>query len=148
MATPIRWTPFYPLARFDPFTDIEDMLRGMTRRSGSQREFENALEMRMDINEDDDHYVVNVDMPGVKKEDIDISIEGNQVTLQADISRESSRETGREIYSERCAGQAYRSFTLPMSLDAAGASAKYEGGVLTLTLPKKANGESRRLPVS
>lgn len=148
MATPTRWTPFTSLARFDPFIDIDDMLRGMARRTGYQRDVENALELRMDINEDDNRYLVKVDMPGVKKEDIDISIDGNQVTLQADLSRERTQESGREIYSERCSGQACRSFTLPAQLDPTTASASYDGGVLTLILPKKADADTRHLAVT
>lgn len=147
MTMPTRWNPFGQISRMDPFTDFEDILRTFGGRSLA-REYERTLDMRLDVNEDDKGYVVNVDMPGVKKEDIDVSIEGNQVSVRAEVKREKSRDKGKEIYNERFSGQAYRSFTLPAEIDSAAAQAAYDGGVLTLTLPKKAGTASKHLSVN
>lgn len=142
----IRWTPFRQLARLDPFPDIEDVVRGWLPRH--DRQIERALEMRLDVAESDKEYSVDVDLPGVKKEDIDVSVEGTQVTIRADVKRDVSRQRGKELYAERYSGQAYRSFTLPQEVDAASAKAQYDGGVLTLTLPKKNGSAARHLAVN
>jgi HSP20 family protein len=131
----------------DPFFDIDDLLRGVGSRPSLAREYERTMDMRLDVNEDDKEYVVNVDIPGVKKDDIDISVEGNQITLRAEVNRAKSGGKGKEIYNERYSGQAYRSFSLPTEIDSASAKAAYDGGVLTLTLPKKAGAAVKRLPI-
>lgn len=147
MTLPTRWNPFGQISRMDPFADFEDLLRTIGGRSLA-REYERTMDMRLDVNEDEKGYVVNVDMPGVKKEDIDVSIEGNQVAIRAEVKREKSRDKGKEIYNERYSGQAYRAFTLPAEIDSATAQAAYDGGVLTLTLPKKASTASKHLSVN
>lgn len=147
MTLPIRWNPFRQLGRFEPFADIEDLMRGFAS-SNLSREYQRTLDMRLDVNEDDQKYVVNVDMPGVKKTDIDIAVDGNQVTITAEVNREQSHGKGKELYSERYSGKAFRSFTLPVEVDSEKAEANYDGGVLILTLPKKSGGGSRRLAVN
>ena len=147
MTLPTRWNPLGQISRMDPFSDFEDLLRTFGTRSLA-REYERTMDMRLDVNEDDKGYIVNIDMPGVKKEDIDISIEGNQVAVRAEVKREKSRDKGKEIYNERYSGQAYRSFTLPAEIDSTAAQANYDGGVLTLTLPKKTGTASKHLSVN
>jgi len=146
MTLPTRWSPFRQIGRFDPISDFEDIFRGLGVRPMS-RDVENAMEMRMDVIEDDKSYRINVDMPGVKKDEIDVSVEGNQVTISADVKREESRENEKSLYSERYSGKAYRSFSLPFEVDSTKSDARYEGGVLMLTLPKKASSISKRLSV-
>jgi HSP20 family protein len=148
MALPSRWNPFRHNTRFDPFPELDELMRGMGMHGSFGRQYENMLEMRMDVTEDDKRYYVRVDVPGVKKEDIDISIDGNQVSITAEARREKTHEEEKEIYSERYEGQAYRSFTLPSEVDSAAAEARYDGGVLTLDLPKKAGNGSRKLAVN
>lgn len=147
MSLPTRWNPFRQLSRFDPITDFDELFRGLGARPLA-RQFENTLEMRMDVTEDDKAYRITVDVPGVKKEDIDVSVEGNQVTISAEIKREQSRDNEKEIYSERYSGKAYRSFSLPFEVDSAKSEARYDGGVLALTLPKKASAESKHLSIN
>lgn len=147
MSLPTRWNAFGPLSRLDTFSDFDDLLRGLGARTPLAREYERAMDMRLDVNEDDKAYTVNVDMPGVKKDDIDISIERSQVTVRAEVKREASRGKGKELHRERYEGQAYRSFTLPAEIDSNSATATYDGGVLTLILPKKADTAARRLPI-
>ena len=147
MAIPTRWNPIGPLSRVDPFFDLDDLLRGFGMRPSIARDYERTLDMRLDVNEDDKEYVVNVDMPGVKKGDIDISVEGNQITVRAEVKREKSSGKGKELYNERYSGQAYRSFSLPTEVDSGTAKAIYDGGVLTLTLPKKSGSAVKHLPI-
>ena len=141
-----RWNPFRQLAQIEPFADVEGLLRGFHLPT-FPREYERAMEMRMDVSEDDDAYTVKVDVPGVKKEAIDVSIDGNQVSIRAEVEKMNGHGKDKALYSERFSGQAFRSFSLPGEVDQAKAHAEYDGGVLTLTLPKKA-GTGKRLAIN
>lgn len=147
MSLPTRWNPFHQISRFDPMNDLEELFRGFGGRSLA-RDYEKALEMRMDVTEDDKSYRVAIDIPGIKKEDIEVSIDGKQVTVSAEVKREKSKEDEKEIYSERYSGKALRTFTLPAEVDSATSEARYDGGVLTLVLSKKGNPEAKRLSVN
>ena len=110
---------------------------------------ETNLEMKIDVKEDDKSYTVKADIPGVKKEDIQVDIEDDRVSLKAEVKREKAEKKDEKVvYSERVYGMVSRSFTLPTDVDAKGASAEYKDGVLNLTLPKKANGSAKRVAVS
>ena len=147
MALPTHWRPLGQLSRFDPMTDFEDLFRTFGVRPLA-REYQHTLEMRMDVTETDKAYRVTIDMPGIKKEDIDVSVEGNQVSVSAEVKREQSSDNEKEVYSERYTGKAYRAFTLPSEVDSSGAEARYDGGVLILTLPKKVGTGSKHLPIN
>jgi HSP20 family protein len=147
MNLPTRWNPFRQINRFDPLVDFEDLFRGMALRPLSRQD-EAAMEMRMDIREDDKAYLISVDMPGVKKEDVDVSVDGNQVSITAEVTREQSSDNEKQLYSERYSGKAFRSFSLPTEVDTSKSEARYDGGVLKLTLPKKATAGSRHLSIN
>ncbi|HEX8612078.1 MAG TPA: Hsp20/alpha crystallin family protein, partial [Telluria sp.] len=83
----------------------------------------------------------------VKKEDVKVSIDGNEVTISADVSQEQERKEGSSMWRERFHGQQYRSFTLPQHVDEEHATATCRDGVLELTLPKKPGGGAKRLTV-
>ena len=84
----------------------------------------------------------------MKKDDIQVTIEGNQVTIAAEVKRESEQKDGeRLVRSERYLGAVYRSFVLPVEIDEAASNAKYEDGVLTLTLAKAAAAQPRKLTI-
>lgn len=140
-----RWNPFRQMSRFE-VPEFEDLFRGFGLKPLS-REVDIALDMRLDLKEDDRAYRVTVEMPGVKKEDIDVSVEGNQIRISAEVRREKSTEKEKEIYSERYVGKAFRSFLLPTEVESAKADAHYDGGILTLVLPKKSEGSTKRLPI-
>jgi len=92
--------------------------------------------------------VVKAEIPGVGKEDIQVSIEGNQVTIGAEVKREKDVKDGdRVLRSERYYGSVYRGFTLPVEVDEEASNAKYENGVLELKLAKKAPQSGRKLTV-
>lgn len=148
MTSMIRWNPIKSLSRIDPFADLDELFRGSLLRPGMGGA-DLAPDMRIDVTEDDGAYKVKADIPGVSKEDIDVSVNDNQVSISAEIRRESTKKEGeRQIVTERSYGQAYRSFTLPGAVSSDKANAQYENGVLTLTLPKKNNGSSHKLKVS
>ena len=95
--------------------------------------------IRMDVSEKENAYIVHADMPGLKKEDIKIEIDGNEVSISAETKNEKDLKDGdRVLRSERYYGKVSRSFSLAQEVDEAAASAKYENGVLELALPKKA----------
>lgn len=107
------------------------------------------LKMRVDVVEKDDAYQVKADIPGVKKEDINIRIDGNLVQIDAEskLEKDTKDEGGKVLRSERSYGSISRTFSLAQDVDDAKAEAKYTDGVLTLRLPKKASTASRKLEV-
>ena len=127
---------------------LDEMFRGLPRLWGAAPA-ERAPQIRIDLNETDANYTIKAEIPGVQKEDIDVRIEGNQVTISAEVKKESEeKKAGRVLRSERHYGYSGRSFTLASAVDEAKANAKYQDGVLELTLPKKTTTSSKRLPIA
>jgi len=101
-----------------------------------------------DVSENDGAYTVRAEIPGVKKEDINISIDGDQVAISAEVKNEKDVKEGeRVLRSERYYGKVYRAFQLGQTVDENAASAKYADGVLELTLPKKAATSAKRIEI-
>ncbi|MBC3869105.1 Hsp20/alpha crystallin family protein [Undibacterium oligocarboniphilum] len=95
-------------------------------------------QIKIDVKETDAAYTVNAEIPGVAKDDIHVSLDGNVVTLRAEVRQHDSSETEHKVLrSERYFGEISRSFQLPLDIEANDAGAKYDNGILTLTLPKK-----------
>lgn len=104
--------------------------------------------IKLDISERDDAYTVTAEIPGVAKEDIHVTVEGNTITLRAEVRQHDRQEKENAVHSERYYGVISRSFQLPVDVDEARSSAKSDNGVLTLTLAKKKpDNASRRLAV-
>ena len=141
------------LARFNPFSELrdpfaDDFFKGFALRP-VYRMMEGEPQMRLDLSEDDRHFFVKAEIPGVKKDDIKVSVDGNQVSLSAEIKKEKEEKEGTKVIrSERYYGSVARSFTLADNVDSSAAQARYEDGVLQLTLPKKPNGQSHMLKIS
>lgn len=139
------------LTRYDPFSEpAADMFQGLFRPlrglMPSDAEFLPAI--RVDVSESDDSYAVKADIPGVKKDDIDIQVDGNYVSISANIERKQEQKNGeRVIRAERYYGSVQRSFTLATAVDPEKVSASYENGTLSLTLPKKASAVQRKIAV-
>ena len=136
------------IMRFDPFADsFEDMVRRVFRPVRWEGE-EQPLQIKVDVEEDDKSYKVKAEVPGVKKEDINVQIDGNMVSISAESKREKDvKQNGKVIRSERYYGSLYRSFSLGQDVDQGGATAKYTDGILELTLPKKAASAVKKLAV-
>jgi HSP20 family protein len=142
-----RWNPF-KTARFDTMTPFDDLFRSIVARP-SWRELDIAPDIRIDVIENDASFAVKAEIPGVNKNDIEVSVEGNLVSIGAEVKRETSKKDGeKDICTERYYGKVYRAFSLPNDLDGSKAEAHYDNGVLTLTLPKKTNGSSRKIAVN
>jgi HSP20 family protein len=104
-------------------------------------------QIRIDVQESGPDYIVHADIPGVRRDDIQVTIDGNQVSLTAEIRQEDRKiEDGKVLHSERYQGAVTRSFKLPVEIDQAAAKARYQDGVLTLTLPK-ASARNTRLVI-
>jgi HSP20 family protein len=107
--------------------------------AGADNGGQSLKKLSMDVSETDTGYLVHADLPGVEKSAVKIQIDGQRVTISAETKKQDEKtEGGKVIYRERSASQFYRSFELPAELDPAASQAKLENGVLTLTLPRKA----------
>jgi HSP20 family protein len=105
-------------------------------------------QIKVDVKEDEASYTVHAEVPGVPKEDIHVSVEGDVVSLRAEVRQHDEKKDGEKVLrSERYFGAVARSFRLPTELDASQAKAKYDNGVLTLVLPKKQGGSAQRLAI-
>lgn len=105
-------------------------------------------QIKVDVTESDRAYTVQAEVPGVNKEDIHVSVDGSVVTLSAEIKQEDVQtKDDKTLRSERYFGAVSRSFQLPQDIDQSESRAKYENGVLTLTLPKKKGGKGQRLAI-
>jgi HSP20 family protein len=139
------------VTRYDPFDvyvePFDNLFRGFFRPVRTDTA-DAAVQIKIDVKEDDKAYTVHAEIPGVKKEDIHVTVDGNQVSLAAEIKRDSETREGEKLLrSERYYGKTYRSFTLGSDVDDATAEAKYSDGVLELKLPKKAASNAKRLEI-
>ena len=144
------------LSRFDPFTSsIDDLFRGLLVRPmrldlesmmGQQLQ---QLQMKIDVKKSDGAYEVTAELPGVKKEDIQVNVDGNLVTIAAEVKREQEDKQGEQVLrSERYYGKIERTFALDSEIDESKVEAKYEDGLLKLHLPTKAASSAKRIAVS
>ncbi|HEY0824484.1 MAG TPA: Hsp20/alpha crystallin family protein [Ramlibacter sp.] len=101
-------------------------------------------QIRLDVRERDDAFELEAEIPGVKKDDIQVEIDGNVVSLRAEVRQQDSKTQGRSLRSERYYGSVSRAVQLPTDVDESRCKAKYDEGVLRLTLPKKADSRSQR----
>ena len=137
------------LARYSYPLDetFDDLLKGFFVRPMTF-ESQAPAQFRVDVKEDDGAYVVQAEIPGVKKEDINVTINGNQVVISAEVKREREDKQGEKVLrSERYYGKAYRAFGLAQDVDESSAQAKYNEGVLELRLPKKAAVTAKKLSI-
>jgi len=137
------------ISLYDPFADagFDDLFRGFFRPVRVNQQ-PGQVTIKMDVTETDKGYTVQAEIPGVSKEDINVAIEGNQVTIGAEIKKETEAKDGeRVLRSERSYGSAYRSFTLPVDLDESNSTARFDNGILELTLAKKPAVAGRKLAI-
>ena len=140
------------LTRVDPLDDLfGDVFKGFfvhpvgLSRNGNG---DMPLSIRVDVKETGTAYDVRADIPGVKREDIKVTVDGDVVTISAEASKEEEKkEDGKVIYSERSHGAVSRAFRLNHEIDTDKTEAKYENGVLALTLAKKASSQARQLQI-
>lgn len=136
------------LSVYDPFADVfPELFRGLLQPA--RRNGEAPLEIKVDVKEAEKEYTVHADLPGVAKDDIQVDIDGNRVSITATVQRSSEQKEGeRVLRSERYQGSVARSFALANEIDDAAAQAQYENGVLTLVLPKREAASKKRLSIA
>ena len=137
------------ITRYDPFGDLfDDVLRGFVARPVGFEAARPMRRMKVDVAEQNGDYKVLAELPGVRKEDIKVNIDGDQVSIVAESRGERDEKDGeRLLHSERHFGRVSRAFRLSQEIDEARASAKYSDGVLELTLPKKATAATKQLTI-
>ncbi|MBK5102896.1 MAG: Hsp20/alpha crystallin family protein [Burkholderiales bacterium] len=138
------------VSRYDPFGDVfDDLLKGFfVRPMAYEGQPAAPGRIKIDVTERNGAYVVHAEIPGVKKEDIQVSIEGDQVSISAEARAEKEvKEDERVLHRERYYGKVARAFRLGTDIDQSAANAKYADGVLELTLPKKADAAGRQLTI-
>ncbi len=147
MANITRFDPFRELATLDPFRNFEEFFRAPRVRS-LLGDLPAEPEIKMDVTEDDRAYHVKAEIPGVNKDDINVAIDGNQVSITAEIRKEKEEKKGEKVLrSERYYGSQSRSFSLLHEVDQGKTEAKYVDGVLELTLPKKNAAPAKKIAV-
>ncbi len=136
------------ITRFNPGSDaLDDLFRGFLMRP-VRFEGQPEVQIKMDVSEDEKAYTVHAEIPGVKKDDIHVNIDGNQVSISAEVRNEKEVKEGETLLrSERYYGSVSRAFSLAQDVDESAAQAKYNEGVLELTLPKKKAASSRKLVI-
>lgn len=137
------------LTRFDPLNElVDDLFKGFFVRPVAFEGRGEAPRMKVDVAEKNGGYAITAELPGVRKEDIQVTIDGTQVTLSAETRREKElQQDERVLHTERSYGKVTRSFSLPQEVDEAGAEAKFRDGVLELTLPKKAAASRKQISI-
>ncbi len=149
------------MQRWDPFSEMQSLRQAMDRLfedawvrpgwSGNRGQAQGGtMPMPIDVLEQNDNLIVKASLPGVKPDDINITVQGNQLTIQGETRSETGTEQqkGTVHHQEHFYGRYMRSMTLPNRVNADKAQASFENGVLTLTLPKEEAARTRQIPVS
>jgi len=137
------------VTRYDPFADVDDLFKGFFLRPVRMGEAATLGQLKVDVSEDEKSYTVHAEVPGAKKEDIKISLDGNVVSISAEVKKTREQKDGEKVIrSERYYGTVSRSFSLATDVDEGQCSANYKDGVLELVLPKKSGGRARPISVT
>jgi len=136
------------LTRYTPFDNAFDgLFRSFVARP-SAFDAEPVAKARMDVTEDEAAYTVHAEIPGVKKDDIQVTIDGNQVAITAEVKHNQEDKQGEKVLrSERYYGKVHRAFSLAQEVDEAASEARYTDGVLELRLPKRAAVSAKKLSI-
>lgn len=141
------WDPLRgPLSRIDPFRMVREMFQdpfgGMGLASA-----ESVFRPDLDVTESNDAFVINVDLPGVAEEDIEVQVTGNRLTVSGRREAEETREGDRYVAIERAYGAFTRSFVLPDSADVDHVEAQLRNGVLEIKVPKRGEMKGRKVSI-
>ncbi|HXC41329.1 MAG TPA: Hsp20/alpha crystallin family protein [Burkholderiales bacterium] len=139
------------VTRYDPLGDVFDgLFKGFFVRpvGGALETGEPVRRARIEVSEQKEAFKVNAELPGVKKEDIKVAVDGDEVSISAETRADSETKDGeRVVHSERYYGKVARTFRLGADIDESKVAAKYENGVLELTLPKKVPSGAKQITI-
>ena len=138
------------ITRFDPFgTNLDDFFRGSFLRPVRFDLDAPEVQIKLNVVRSDGAYAVDAEMPGVKKEDIHVTVDGSLVTISGEVKKEKEEKKGEQVIrSERYFGKVERSFSLPQDIDEAHVEAKYSDGVLKLTLPLREKTKAKQVEIA
>jgi len=136
------------ILRYNPTNNaFDDLFRGFFMRP-VRFEGQQEIQIKLDVSEDDKAYSVHAEIPGVKKEDIHVNIDGSQVAISAEVKNEKEVKEGEKLLrNERYYGTVSRTFVLDQDVDEDMAQAKYTDGVLELHLPKRSSAKSKSITI-
>jgi HSP20 family protein len=143
------------IVRYDPFRDLRTLQdevnrlfsTNLTRAFGDEGIARGAWNPSVDIYENKDQIVLEAELPGMNREDFDLTVENNVITLRGERRFEKKDDGDNYHRVERSYGSFTRSFTLPQTVSAEGAQAEYRNGVLRVTLPKREEVKARRIEI-
>jgi len=139
---------------WNPFQEFENLLDRYNKSGGGVMRGPSGGDLSfadwapsVDIDEQDDKYVIKADLPGVEKKDIDVKLENGMLSIRGEKHTESESGNGKRHRTERFHGTFARSFTLPDSVDVDNVDASYKDGVLTLSIPKKEQAKPKSIDI-
>ncbi len=138
-----------PLDPFEMLSDLQSDLNHLFNRSLTRRDWPRTFEPTIEVKEEADHFILHADLPGLKKEDFTISVEGNHVTVKGERKQEKEISEPKKgyYYSERAYGSFARAFEFPTEIQADKVKAAYKDGVLEVVLPKSENARPKQINV-
>jgi len=144
------------VVRYDPFRELrslqDEMTRlfsGVTGNAGGREELTTGNWFpKVDIFENKDHLVLEAELPGMTRDDFDLSFENNVLTLKGERKFEKKTDDGNYHRVERSYGSFARSFTLPQTVTAEGAVAEFDNGILHISLPKREEVKARKIEIT
>src|SRR5215212_157630 len=144
------------IVRYDPFRDLRGLQdevnrlfsTNLSRVFGDEGIARGAWNPNVDIYENKDQIVIEAELPGMNREDFDLSFENNVITLRGERRFEKKDETDNYHRVERSYGSFTRSFTLPPTVSGEGITAEYRNGVLRIALPKREEVKARRIEIA
>lgn len=139
-----RWFNSKKLSPFRDLTQIEDSFDRMMNEMLTKRD---VFIPSCDVAEEGNNYILKFDMPGVSKSQVKVEVIDNQLTVSAERKEEKKQESKKKYLSEVYYGSYTRSFTLPGAVDEKKVDAKFENGVLTITVPKTGALQTKQIPV-
>jgi HSP20 family protein len=137
------------VTRYDPLGSlVDDFFKGFFVRPVVSDGRDVAQRLKVDVSEQNGAFKVLAEIPGVKKDDIQVTVDGDEVAISAEVKQEKELKEGeRVVHSERYFGRVSRAFRLGYEIDESKVQAKYADGVLELTLPKKQTAQARQITI-
>ncbi len=136
------------LVRWDPFRELMNLHRRMSHPESDANDFYGAWAPAVDIFEKGDDLIIRAEIPGVDKDNVDISVRNNSLILRGERKREEEIKDDNSYRLERSYGKFVRSFSLPRTVDSSRISAKFKNGVLDIVLPKAEEAKPKKIEIA
>ena len=147
----IRWTPRQDL--WDPLANLSDIQQEMNRllntslgRTGT-RDLDGLFAPAIDVVEEKDRYIIKAELPGLSRDDVNVTLENNYLTIRGEKKHETEEKSANYYHKERAYGSFSRTIELPTTVDAQKINAHFKDGVLQVTLPKSEAAKPKQIEV-